>query len=176
MLFIVRAARSMGLSVGGAGNACGCCGSGCDMEDWRCRPGRCGAGVLMNAPGPCRCGVAGGIWYAIVGCRRAVRWRARPLRARERLGGNGEHAPAAGHGHELCALACSRDAEETEARESWEQKGRRAQLRSKSSASSCRSKQLQGTGIVGVANLARRSALCQPNFLAISNRYLVPPA
>lgn len=29
-------------------------------------PGRCGAGVLMNAPGPGRCGVAG-IWSAMVG-------------------------------------------------------------------------------------------------------------
>lgn len=67
MLFIVRAARSMGLSAGGAGSACGCWGVGCDIDDCRgWRPGRLGAGVLMNAPGPGRWGVAG-IWYAMVG-------------------------------------------------------------------------------------------------------------
>jgi hypothetical protein len=65
MLLIVRAARSMGLSTGGAGSACCCgcgCGCGCDMEDCRWKFGLFGAGVLMNAPGPDRCGVAGAIW------------------------------------------------------------------------------------------------------------------
>jgi hypothetical protein len=37
------------------------------MEDCRWKFGLFGAGVFMNAPGPGRWGVAGGILYAIVG-------------------------------------------------------------------------------------------------------------
>jgi hypothetical protein len=74
IVLMVRAARSIGLWVCGAGMACccgccGCCGcdGGCDMEDCRWKLGLFGAGVFMNAPGPERCGVAGGIWYAMAG-------------------------------------------------------------------------------------------------------------
>lgn len=66
MLFMVRDARSMGLSAGGAGSACCCCGCGCDMEPVRVKPGRLGAGVLTKAPGVGRCGVAGAIWKAMM--------------------------------------------------------------------------------------------------------------
>jgi hypothetical protein len=68
MLFIVRDARSMGLSAGGAGSVCCCCGRGCDIDAWRVKPGLLGAGVLTNAPGVGRCGVAGAIWKAMMGC------------------------------------------------------------------------------------------------------------
>lgn len=66
MLLIVRAARSIGLSTGGGGSACDGWGGGCDMEACRARPGRLGAGVLTNAPGVGRCGVAGAIWNAMM--------------------------------------------------------------------------------------------------------------
>jgi hypothetical protein len=67
MLLMVRDARSMGLSVGGAGSACCCCGGGCDMEPVRVKPGLLGAGVLTKAPGVGRWGVAGAIWKAMMG-------------------------------------------------------------------------------------------------------------
>lgn len=72
MLLIVRAARSMALSAGGAGSAWAVCawgsggGGGCAIEARRPKPGRFGAGVLTNAPGVGRCGVAGGPWKAML--------------------------------------------------------------------------------------------------------------
>ena len=38
------------------------------MEPVRAKPGRLGAGVLTNAPGVGRCGVAGAIWKAMMDC------------------------------------------------------------------------------------------------------------
>lgn len=60
----------MGLSTGGAGSAWVCVGAGwvCDISDGcrGARLGRCGAGVLTNAPGVGRCGVAGASWKDIL--------------------------------------------------------------------------------------------------------------
>jgi hypothetical protein len=117
MLFRARDARSVGLSAGGAGSVCCCCGWGCAMEPCRAKPGRFGAGVLTNAPGVGRCGVAGAIWKAIVGMcgggdgggSVCAGWR--PVRARASGGAWGD-APTIWRQHQLRTNVPKEDGEE----------------------------------------------------------------